>query len=63
MVLDSLRFLAAHQPLRSINRFRKTVYGGSQKKRNILNAKTLKNVENLDEIPSGLLDIEKQHFE
>ena len=51
MALDPWRCLAAHQPLGSINRLRKVVYGRSAKKREELNASKATLVQSVDEIP------------
>ena len=51
MSLDPWRCLAAHRPLGSINRLRKVVYRSSQQKRSEFNAKAVKNVQTVDEIP------------
>ena len=50
MALDLWRCLAAHQPLGSINRLRKVVYGQSAKKRGNLNLSKAELVRSIDEI-------------
>jgi hypothetical protein len=50
MRLDPWRGLQARRPLGSINRLRKYVYGRSQKKRDRLNVRSLKDIANIDEI-------------
>ncbi|MCJ1270170.1 hypothetical protein MMC22_010066 [Lobaria immixta] len=43
--------LAAHRPLGSVNRLRKTVYEQSQKKRDMLNAKKSTYAKNIEDMP------------
>lgn len=43
--------LAAHRPLGSVNRLRKTVYEQSQKKQDVLNAKKSTHAKNIEDIP------------
>jgi hypothetical protein len=51
MKLSPWDALSEHQPLGSINRLRKTVYGMSRKKREAVNATATKPVNSIDEIP------------